>query len=79
MSPLDASVGPVQITVVNENGSSPLFLTTRRNCACVPLVWFDEVHRLNATHAIGSPLGPVSMSARGYPFTPARPGETVVL
>jgi uncharacterized protein (TIGR03437 family) len=32
-----------------------------------------------ATHGDGSLLGPASMSVPGYPFTPAQPGETIVL
>ena len=32
-----------------------------------------------ATHANGSLLGPTYMSAPGFPFTPAKPGETIVL
>jgi uncharacterized protein (TIGR03437 family) len=32
-----------------------------------------------ATHADNSLVGPTSLSVPGYPFTPARPGETIVL
>jgi uncharacterized protein (TIGR03437 family) len=32
-----------------------------------------------ATHADNTLMGPASLSVPGYPFTPARPGETIVL
>jgi uncharacterized protein (TIGR03437 family) len=32
-----------------------------------------------ATHADNTLVGPASLSVPGYPFTPARPGENIVL
>ena len=40
---------------------------------------FGASKHIAAIHADGSLLGPASMSVPGFPFSPAHPGETVVL
>jgi uncharacterized protein (TIGR03437 family) len=78
LTPLDNSVGPVQIVVKNGTAASAQFIV---NLGIIAPSWprLGASNYIVATHADGSLLGPVSMSVPGYPFTPARPGEVIVL
>ncbi len=78
LTPLDNAVGPVQIVVKVGADSAAPFTTTLRPVA-PSFLRFGASPYIVATHADGSLLGPASMSVPGYPFTPAQPGETIVL
>jgi uncharacterized protein (TIGR03437 family) len=78
LTPLDNSAGPVPIAVNNGTASSAQFTANLRTIA-PSLPRFGASKYIVATHADGSLLGPASMSVPGYPFTPARPGEVIVL
>jgi len=78
LTPLDDTQGPVPIVVTNGTNSSAVFTATMRPVAPSFLL-FGASKYLVATHANGSLLGPTSLSVPGYTFTPAQPGETVVL
>ena len=76
LTPLDDTVGPVQIVVAVGGVSSAPFTVNMRGAApAFPLVPATQYSL--ATHADNSLVGPVSLSAPGYPFTPARPNETI--
>lgn len=78
LSPFDNTIGPVQIVVTSGGVSSPPFTVNMRAAApSFPLV--GSTQYLVATHADYSLVGPPSLSSPGYPFTPARPGETILL
>jgi uncharacterized protein (TIGR03437 family) len=78
LTPLDNSQGSAQIVVTNGTISSTPFAVTMRAVAPSFLL-FGSSRYIAATHADGSLLGPASMSSPGYAFTPAQPGETIVL
>jgi len=78
LTPLDATLGPVQVAVSNSGVSTPPFTVNLRSAApAVPLV--GPTNYIVATHADNSLVGPVSLSSSGYPFTPAKSGETIVV
>ena len=78
LTPLDSATGPVQIVVrVGGIASAPFNANMRAASPAFPLV--GATNYLVATHTDYSLTGPVSLSAPGYPFTPARPGETLLL
>ena len=78
LTPLDSAQGPVSIVVTNETNTTAPFTANMRIVA-PSLLLFGASKSAVATHANGSLLGPTSMSVPGYPFTPAQPGETIVL
>jgi uncharacterized protein (TIGR03437 family) len=78
LTPLDNSAGPVQLVVTNGTASSAAFTVNLRT-ASPSFPHFGASKYVAATHADGTLLGPASLSAPGYPFSPARPGEVVVL
>jgi uncharacterized protein (TIGR03437 family) len=78
LTPLDNTVGPVQIVVTNGVIPSPPFTATLRSAAPSFLL-FSGTRYDAAIHANGGLLGPVSMSVPGYSFTPAQKSETVSL
>jgi uncharacterized protein (TIGR03437 family) len=78
LTPPDESVGPVQIVVKNGAASSAPFSANQR-AASPSFARFSGSKHIAATHADGSLVGPATMTAPGYSFTPARPGETIVL
>ena len=78
LTPLDVAPGPVTIVVTTGDLSSPP-ATATGGAAAPSFLLFGGSKYIAATHADGSLLGPTSMSAPGYPFTPAAPGETIVL
>lgn len=78
LSPLDNTTGPVQVVVTNNGTSSAPFAMNMRSAApSFPLVGTTQY--VVATHADYSLVGPTSLSSPGYPFTPAQPGETIIL
>jgi len=78
MTPLDDAQGQVPIVVTNGTIASAAFTATMRPTAPSFLLVGASKYVV-ATHANGSLLGPTSLSVPGYTFTPAQPGETVVL
>jgi uncharacterized protein (TIGR03437 family) len=74
LSPLDSTIGPVQIVVTNGGTPSAPFTANKRSAA--PSFPLFGTNYVAATHADYSLLGPTSL---GSAFTPARPGETVLL
>jgi uncharacterized protein (TIGR03437 family) len=78
LTPLDNSVGPVQIVVKSGNAAAAPFTSTLRATA-PSFPRLGASNYIAATHADGSLLGPASMSVPGYTFAPARPGETIIL
>ncbi len=78
LTPLDSTLGPVSLVVTVSGVSSVPFTVNQRSASpALPLV--GATSYLVATHADYSLIGPVSLSVPGYPFTPARPGETILL
>jgi uncharacterized protein (TIGR03437 family) len=78
LTPLDNTQSPVEIVVTNGTNSSTPFTANLRSVAPSFLLFGASTY-VAATHANGSLLGPASMSVPGFPFTPAQPGETIVL
>jgi uncharacterized protein (TIGR03437 family) len=78
LSPLDDKTGPVQV-VVNSSGvtSAPFVMNLQPVAPSLPLV--GTTRYLVAMHADYSLIGPTSLSVPGYSFTPAKPGETIIL
>jgi uncharacterized protein (TIGR03437 family) len=78
LAPLDNTLGPVQIVVTSGGVSSAPFVANRRPAApSFPLI--GSTRYVVATQADYSLIGPTSLSAPRCPFTPARPGQTIVL
>jgi uncharacterized protein (TIGR03437 family) len=78
LSPLDDTTGPVQIIITSGGVSSaPFVVTLRQSAPSFPLV--GSTGYVVATHADFSLIGPASLSSPSYSFTPARPGETIIL
>jgi uncharacterized protein (TIGR03437 family) len=78
LTPLDGTQGQVSLVATNGTMTSAPFTTTMGTVAPSFLL-FGATKYVAATHASGSLLGPTSLSVPGYSFTPAQPGETVVL
>jgi uncharacterized protein (TIGR03437 family) len=78
LTPLDSTVGPVQIVVTNGGVVSFQFTATLR-AAAPSFLLLGSTQYDAAEHTSGALLGPASLSAPGYIFTPAQKGETVVL
>jgi len=78
LTPLDNATGPVQIVVTNGTASSPAFTATM-GVAAPSFIPINGGNYVFAEHLNGSLMGPPSLSAPGYTFTSAQPGEQVVL
>ena len=78
LTPLDNTLGPVQVVVSNGTTSSLAFTANLRPAAPSFLLLGSTKYDA-ATHTSGALLGPVSISVPGYSFTPAQVGETVAL
>jgi uncharacterized protein (TIGR03437 family) len=76
LTPLDPTIGPVQIVVSNGAAASPPFTSTLQAISPAFLLFSTQGYVV-ATHTNGTLLGPVSL----YPgaSTPAMAGETVVV
>jgi uncharacterized protein (TIGR03437 family) len=78
LTPLDNTLASVPTVVTNgSNASAPFTATMVPAAPSFLLVGATEY--IVATHADGSLLGPASLSVPGYKFTPAQPGEIIVL
>jgi uncharacterized protein (TIGR03437 family) len=78
LTPLDSTTGRVAVTVNNGTSTSAAFTANLQTVSPGFLRFGDGVH-VAAEHADYSYLGPASMSVPGYTFTPAAPGETILL
>lgn len=78
LTPLDSTTGPVAVKVNSGTATSAAFTANLRAVAPGFLRFGDGIH-IAAEHADYSLLGPASMSVPGYKFTPATPGETILL
>jgi uncharacterized protein (TIGR03437 family) len=78
LTPLDDSLGPVQVVVTNGAVSSAP-ATMNQRVAAPSLFLVGATNYVLATHVDYSLVGPQAISAPGYPFTPAKVGETIVL
>ena len=79
LTPLDSTLGPVQIVVTNGGVVSLQFTATLRAAAPSASCCWGQPQYDAAEHTSGALLGPASLSAAGYTFTPAQKGETIVL
>jgi len=78
LTPLDSTTGPVQVTLNNGSHTSAAF-TVNLKTVVPAFLQFGSGPYIAALHGDNSLLGPASMSVPGYTFTPAQPGETIVL
>jgi uncharacterized protein (TIGR03437 family) len=78
LTPLDSTIGPVAVVVNNGTATSAAFTVNMQAASPGFLRFGDGIH-IAAEHADYSLLGPASMSVPGYTFTPATPGETILL
>ena len=78
LTPLDNTQTSVPIVVTNGSNASAPFTATMLPAAPSFLL-VGATRYIVATHADGSLLGPASLSVPGYKFTPAQPGEVIVL
>jgi uncharacterized protein (TIGR03437 family) len=78
LTPPDAITGAVPVVLTN-NGVSGTAFTAQAQALSPSFFVFSDGQHVIATHADGSLLGPTSLSAPGYPFTPAKPGETITI
>jgi len=78
LTPLDSTVGPVPVVVTNAGSPSNSF-TVNMEVAAASFPLIGTTQYVVATHADSLLVGPASLSVPGYPFAPAKPGETIVL
>src|ERR1035437_3031536 len=80
LSPLDSTTGDVSVVVTNGAVASAPF-TVKLRSASPSFLRIGATSYITATHADvnASLLGPASMSVPGYTFTPAKPGEIIVM
>ncbi len=79
LTPLDGTLGPVQVQVTNGPNVSSPFTVNMKSIAPAFLLEGASTYIL-ATHGDdGTLIGPASFSVPGYTYSPARPNETVVL
>jgi uncharacterized protein (TIGR03437 family) len=78
LTPLDSTTGPVAVEVNNGGAASAAFTANLQAVSPGFLRFNDGIH-IAARHADYSLLGPASLSVPGYTFTPATPGEIILL
>jgi uncharacterized protein (TIGR03437 family) len=78
LTPLDTTIGPVPVVVTSGATSSPPF-TVSMQAVAPSFLLFGATEYIAATHGDNTLLGPASLSVPGYTFTPAHPGEEIVL
>ena len=78
LTPIDSATGQVPIQLNTPFGKTAVFLSTMLPGSPAFLV-MDAPGHVAARHADYSLAGPASLSEPGYPFTPVKPGETVLL
>ncbi|HEX3747873.1 MAG TPA: SBBP repeat-containing protein [Bryobacteraceae bacterium] len=78
LTPLDPTLGPVPIVLTSGSAQSSAF-TASLQTVSPSFLLFGATRYIAATHTDYALLGPASLSTPGYSFTPAKPGETIVL
>jgi len=78
LTPLDGTQGQISIIATVGSESSVAFNASALTVA-PSFLRFGSGNYVVATHANGTLIGPTSASVPGYSFTPAQPGETVLL
>lgn len=78
LTPLDSTMGQVQVTLTNGSNTSDPFAVNLKTVAPA-FLQFGSGPYIAGRHADYSLLGQASMSVPGYTFTPAQPGETILL
>ena len=78
LTPLDSATGSVAVEVNNGTATSAAYTANLEASSPGFLRFGDGIH-IAAEHAGYTLLGPASMSVPGYTFTPATPGETILL
>jgi len=78
LAPIDSAVGSVAVQVTTPAGKSTPHSAAEESTSPGFLV-IDTAGHVAARHLDYSLLGDAVLSVAGYPFTPARPGETVLL
>jgi len=78
LAPPNAMQGAVQVQVVNNGVAGAPFTAQSQAVSPSFFVLFPTSYVL-AQHSDYSLLGPASLSSPGYTFTPAKPGETILL
>jgi uncharacterized protein (TIGR03437 family) len=78
LTPLDDMTGTAQV-VVSRGGMASLPFYVNMTAAAPASLLMGATNYVLATHADYSLIGPASMSVPGYPFSPARPGERIIL
>ena len=78
LTPLNLEAGPVAVVVTNGTASTaPLNVTAATDGAVLPPLRRESAHRGDSRGRIVA--GPGIDVRPGYAFSPARPGETIVL
>ena len=78
LTPLDSTTGAVAVTINNGTTTSATLTANVQPVSPGFLRFNDGIH-IAAEHADYSLLGPASLSAPGSAFTPAKPGEIILL
>jgi uncharacterized protein (TIGR03437 family) len=79
LTPLDSATGSVAVQLSTPNGVTAMTATTEVSASPALLV-VDVAGHVAAEHVPSlTLLGPPSLDAAGYTFTPASPGETVTI
>jgi uncharacterized protein (TIGR03437 family) len=78
LTPLDTATGAVPVQLTTPYGQTAIDTVTETQTSPAFLV-IDTAGHVAARHADYSLVGPASLSSPGYAFTPATPGETVLL
>jgi len=78
LTPLDSATGPIAVTVDNGSAASAPFMAHMQTVS-PGFLRFNGGTYIAAEHAHYGLLGPASMSGPGATFTPAAPGETILL
>ena len=78
LTPLDSTTGAVAVTINNGTTTSPALTANVQPVSPGFLRFNDGIH-IAAEHADYSLLGPASLSVPGSTFTPAKPGEIILL
>lgn len=80
LAPLDDATGPVPVQVTTHFGQSPALTPTEAQTSPAFFVILASTgNYVAARHVDFSLLGPAALSVPGAPFTPAKPGELVLL
>jgi uncharacterized protein (TIGR03437 family) len=78
LTPLDSATGSIEIVLTSGTVVASPF-TASLQTVSPSFLLFGATRYICATHTDGSLLGPAAMSVPGYTFTPAQPGEIIVL